>query len=414
MGRLKSINDVVNANLCISCGACASAAPAGAIQMKMNEGRGLYVPQLCDTTSDLAQGPAFDVCPGKGVALDAMARDLFGETSCRRYELGRYRRFIAAHATDPRIREHASSGGVMTALAAFLLETGAVRGVTASRFVYGDPGPRTESFVARTLEDLISAQGSKYCPTTTNALIQQCCQEEGPFLFSGTPCHVAGLRLAQVGDPRLKEIFPLTMANFCAGYRDYRHLDGMLRYDQVDPQDVTSFRFRGGGQPGTLKAETKDGRTIRAPYPDYDGRTQITKQKRCVYCIDATGELADFGCGDAWLDRLLETGEPWSIILARSERGAQILQEMVAQGKLDATEVTEEEICFSQRQNLASKKFRQRKRRALSHLFGISMPEWDSDLVNEGTYAGELRTLFGKTWLGLKWRQLKKKLKGDV
>lgn len=411
MKRLKTINDIVKANLCVSCGACASAAPAGAIRMELDEGSGLYIPHVCDATPESAQGPAFDVCPGKGLPMAAMARGLFGETPYRRHELGRYRRFTAAQATDPRIREHASSGGVMTALAAFLLETGAVRGVTASRFVYGAPGPRAESFIARNLDDLISAQGSKYCPTTTNALIRQCRQEEGPFLFSGTPCHVEGLRLAQAQDPDLKAVFPYTMANFCAGYRDYRHLDGMLRYDEVDPQDVTYFRFRGGGQPGSLKAETKDGRILTAPYPDYDRRTQIAKPKRCVYCIDATGEMADFGCGDAWLDRLLDTGEPWSIILARSERAEQVLEDMIAQGRLATMEVTEDEICFSQRLNLSSKKFRQRKRRALSRLFGITMPEWDTEFVNGGSYFRELRILFGKTWLGLKWRQLKKKLR---
>jgi coenzyme F420 hydrogenase subunit beta len=265
--------------------------------------------------------------------------------------------------------------------------------------------------VARTLDDLIAAQGSKYCPTTTNTLIRQCRGEGGPFLFSGTPCHVEGLRLAQEKDPVLEDVFPYTIANFCAGYRDYRHLDGMLRYDQVDPQDVTYFRFRGGGQPGSMKAVTRDGRTLTAPYPDYDRRTQITKYKRCVYCIDATGELADFGCGDAWLDRLLETGDPWSIMLARSERAEQVLEEMIDQGKLAVTEVTEDEICYSQRQNLASKKFRQRKRRALSRLFGIVMPQWDTELVNEGSYVQELRTLFGKTHMGLQWREMKKKFK---
>jgi len=409
--RLRTLNDVVKEHLCISCGACASAAPEGAIHMEMDEGRGLYSPQLGDADPEPVQGPAFEVCPGKGLPMERMARERFGTTPYRRYELGNYRRFIAAHATDPRIREHAASGGVITAIAAFLLETGQVRGVTASRFVYGPPGPRAESFVARNLDDLIAAQGSKYCPTTTNTLIRQCRREGGPFLFSGTPCHVEGLRLAQDKDPVLEDVFPYSIANFCAGYRDYRHLDGMLRYDQVDPQDVSYFRFRGCGQPGSMKAVTRDGRTFTAPYPDYDRRTQITKVKRCVYCIDATGELADFGCGDAWLDRLLETGKPWSIILARSERAEQILQEMIDQGKLAVTEVTEDEICYSQRQNLASKKFRQRKRRTLSRLFGIVMPQWDTELVNQGSYVQELRTLFGKTRLGLRWREMKKNFK---
>ncbi|MCG8688715.1 MAG: Coenzyme F420 hydrogenase/dehydrogenase, beta subunit C-terminal domain [Desulfobacterales bacterium] len=409
MKKLKSIDDIIVKDLCISCGACVSSLPEGKGKMILDSNKGIYVPQLdLRDDNDIAKR-AFDVCPGKGLAIDQISEDLFGDTPHKRYELGRYRIFFAAHASDRQILEHASSGGVITTIAAYLLNQGLIQGVTASRFVYGNTGPRVESFMATSLEDLISAQGSKYCPTSTNTLITQCRKQGGAFLFSGTPCHIEALRLAQQQDSSLKELFPYTIANFCAGYRDYRHLDGMIRYDQMDPEAVTYFRFRGGGQPGSLKAEDKNGRTISAPYPDYDRRTQITKQKRCVYCIDATGELADFSCGDAWLDRLLETDTPWSIILGRSKKAEQILKDMIQEGILTTTDVTEDEICYSQRQNLQSKKFRQRKRMILSKLFGIALPQWDVQLVNQGSYLRELRTLFGKTRLGLKWRNLKQK-----
>lgn len=414
MRKLTNIDDVIRHGLCISCGACVSAAPEGTVEIISDETRGIYVPQWNLDYTATAGGAAFKVCPGKGLPIETMARELFGETPQQSYALGRYRSFMAARSTEDDIHTHASSGGVITAIAAHLLESGTVEGVTVSRFKYGAPGPRVESFIARSREDLISAQGSKYCPTITNAIIRECHQQGGAYLFSGTPCQVAALRLAQDHDPALKELFPLSVANFCGGYRDYRHLDGMIRYDGVDPSEVTAFRFRGGGQPGSMKFETQDDRTLTAPYPQYNARTRITKQKRCVYCIDATGELADFSCGDAWLDRLQTTDQSWSIILGRSEQAVRVLDEMTAQGKLAATEVTEDEICQSQRQNLASKKYRQHKRRQLSHCFGIVMPTWDVDLVNEGSYWEELLTLFGKTWLGLKWLGVKRFLKGRL
>jgi hypothetical protein len=42
------------------------------------------------------------------------------------------------------------------------------------------------------------------------------------------------------------------------------------------------------------------------------------------------------------------------------------------------------------------------------------MPQWDTELVNEGSYVQELRTLFGKTRMGLQWRRLKGYLMFDV
>ena len=73
-GRLCSIKDVLDADLCISCGACAAVDPGGQIRLCLDEARGKYVPM---TTEGRDTGAAFEVCPGKGVPLQAMARTLF-------------------------------------------------------------------------------------------------------------------------------------------------------------------------------------------------------------------------------------------------------------------------------------------------------------------------------------------------
>ncbi|MFC1764465.1 Coenzyme F420 hydrogenase/dehydrogenase, beta subunit C-terminal domain [Planctomycetota bacterium] len=414
MRNVTSIQNVVQVDLCISCGACVSVTPTGAMDMVYDENKGTYIPRIIDSQKVSGHDLEFAVCPGKGLPIKRIAQAWYRDAQHESYALGRYRYAMAVHTTHEQIIKQASSGGVTTAIAAHLLETGAVRGVTACRFVYGQPGPRTESFVAYTLDDLIKAQGSKYCPTTTNTLMQACRKAGGAFLFSGTPCQVAALRLAQQHDTEWVQVFPYTLANFCGGYRDFRHLDALIRYDQMDPEDVTSFRFRGGGQPGSMRAEAADGRAIAAPYPQYNHRSLIPKHKRCVYCIDATGELADFSCGDAWLDRLLATERPWSIVMARSSFAEETIRAMIAKGNLAVTEVSEDEICASQRLNLVSKKYRQRKRMRLSRLFGMAIPEWDVDLVDDGTYGGELKTLLGKTSLGLKWLGIKRWLKKET
>lgn len=401
MRRLTSIWDVVQRKLCISCGACVSAARLGAMAMVLDEKQGIFLPRILDANCVIGSGSEFHVCPGKGLPIKELAARLYPRAKHDSIELGRYAYAVAAFASDGRIRRCAASGGVMTAIANYLIEQGYVRGVTASRFIYTPAGPRTEAFVATSIDDLIEAQGSKYCPTTTNTLIRECAQAGGAYLFSGTPCQVAALRLAASEDPQLNEVFPYTMANFCGGYRDFHHVDDLIRFDRVDPGQVVYFRFRGGGQPGSMLFRSVGGQETSIPYPGYLSRSTVPKQKRCVYCIDATGELADFACGDAWIERFQSQTMPWSIVLARSEEAKAVIGKMSDQNLIRTEKITSQEIISSQFKNIESKKYRQGKRRRLSAVLSIAIPAWDVEFNrNYSSYRHELRILVGKTRLG--------------
>lgn len=407
MGKVSSIQEVVSHGLCVSCGACVSAAPVGSMRLALDEEMGIFVPEIIDPGRVRGDGVEFDVCPGKGLAIKKMASELYGACSHSSFELGRYRLATAAHTTNQRILENASSGGVMTDISLYLLEKNVVDGVTASRFIYGAPGPRTEAFIAHSLEELISAQGSKYCPTTTNQLVRKCSETGGRYLFIGTPCQIGALRLGMEQEERLASIFPYTMANFCGGYRDFRSLDRIVSSLGVEPSELDFFRFRGGGQPGSMLGRTRKGTGIHEPYPAYGRRSMISRQKRCWYCLDATGELADFACGDAWIRRFLEDKNPWSIILARSTFAEQVINEMAEIGRLKVQPISFEEICRSQKSNIGSKKFRQYARRRVSRLLGITMPQWDVELPrSNGSYLYELCVLAGKTAVGQQLRRV--------
>ena len=407
MSEIRSIQEVIRVGLCISCGACVSTAPPRTMKMVLNENRGTFIPKIIDTSCVSGDGREFTVCPGKGLPINKMAQSLYGSASHETFELGRYRFSAAARTTNPRILENASSGGVMTEIACYLLEKGLVHGVTASHFIYGPPGPRTKLFIARSPEDLFMAQGSKYCPTTTNQLVRLCAEAGGRYLFVGTPCQVGALRLAAQEDPSLVEVFPYTMANFCGGYRDFRYLDEIVFSHGIDPAEVEFFRFRGDGQPGSMLIRTREGQTASEPYPDYGSRSMIARQKRCWYCVDATGELADFACGDAWIPRFLKDEHSWSVILARSAFAEELISEMATMQRLKTEPVSFEEICESQRSNIYSKKFRQYGRIRVSRLLGITVPRWDVELPpNNSRYLYEIIVLLSKTRLGQQVRKI--------
>jgi coenzyme F420 hydrogenase subunit beta len=155
-----------------------------------------------------------------------------------------------------------------------------------------------------------------------------------------------------------------------------------------------------------MLARTRDGTSFTAPYPEYGRGSLVARSRRCVFCVDATGELADFSCGDAWVDRFVQGDEnPWSIVLARSERAEDIVSRMVQAGRLAAAEVSADEVVYSQRFNLDSKLARQRKRMAICRLLFQAMPDWEVDLPKGGgSYLREIRVLMNKAQNRLKYR----------
>ncbi len=75
------------------------------------------------------------------------------------------------------------------------------------------------------------------------------------------------------------------------------------------------------------------GRTQQMTYEESWGNILCNySQFRCRLCPDSTGEFADISCGDPWY-REIEPGEDgWSLVLVRSERGREVLQEAMNAG----------------------------------------------------------------------------------
>jgi coenzyme F420 hydrogenase subunit beta len=277
----------------------------------------------------------------------------------------------------------------MTGIATYLLEIGRISGVVATRTMYTTWGPRSETFIAGNADELLEAQGSKYCPTPALAVLKQVEESKGRFAYIGTPCQIAGLRMLQARRPILKDKILIT----CGGFRDLRETDTLIRRAGIMPCDVITFRYRGGGQPGSMLIESRGGKRILLPYPDYARRTGFIKHKRCRLCVDATGELADISCGDAWLDRFIKQSDhQWSLAIVRSDRARDVVAELITSGRIKRETVTVEELKRSQAGNLTSKKMRYDAKERLYRLLGSKTPHFDGGFRRtKGGIVRELR-----------------------
>lgn len=382
---IRSIEDVVKNDLCVSCGACAAFGGEAVVKMCEDKKKGIFLPVSEQSNSNWGKGKEFTVCPGKGYPIRSIGEQLFPNAANNSVDLGRWDSAYVTRSLTDAILENAASGGVMTAIAEYLLGENIVQGVVVTRMRYSDSGPRPESFIAINLDELKEAQGSKYCPVPIFGDVNQVENFSGKLLFIGTPCQIAALRLAQHNDHLLVDKIPFTIGNFCGGYRDLREMDKIISRSGIDKSKVNFLRYRGGGQPGTMMIRSGVKQKI-LDYPGYARMTGVIKYQRCRLCVDATAELADFSCGDAWIPECLSSGKTWSIVLARSPIAKSLLLTLRDRGSIELLDVSEEDIKLSQKGNLTSKKNRQASRIKLYRLLGIKTPEFDGGYYhgNEG------------------------------
>lgn len=345
--RLRTIEDIVSADLCSGCGTCAFLAPH-ALTMVDDVALGRR-PVLREGASAESTAPLVPACPGAAITRPPVGP---GASPDLAPGWGSVLAMWEGWASDPAVRFAGSSGGAATALGVHAVCDLGYAGVlhTAAR---DDVPYLNRTVLSTTAGELLDRSGSRYAPASPCESLDLAEDADGPVMFVGKPCDVAGVAVARRTRPALDEKVALTVAVFCAGTPSTRGTVEMLAAMGVnDLGAVTSVRYRGRGWPGHAVAEADgaDG-PVRGEL-DYDGSwsriLQKHRQWRCRLCPDHTGELADVSVGDPWY-RPIEPGDPGrSLVIARTERGRRFVESAVAAGALVLVPVPDDVLPGSQ------------------------------------------------------------------
>jgi coenzyme F420 hydrogenase subunit beta len=329
-GVVITVSDIVDSGLCIGCGLCRSIAPDSIEIRLMEDGTERPIEVSPPSESDLRL--INDVCPGLRVTLKAPAAPV--DTMW-----GPVLRLARGHATDPAVRFRSATGGVLTALGIYLLESGRV-----SRIVHVAPSTDDpilwQAQVSETRQDVLDGSGSRYGPAAPLTETMSLVADGAPVALIAKPCDAAAVRNLQERLDRARQVFEYLLVMACGGAsRLTKHLD-LLESLGVDRAEVVSLRHRGYGNPGPTSVTLRDGRSWQVPYREmWEDESRWDLQWRCKVCPDGMGEVADLVALDCWPGGVPE-GEDTGFngIIARTPVGADLLAAAIAEGVLYITD----------------------------------------------------------------------------
>ncbi|MGB3953960.1 MAG: Coenzyme F420 hydrogenase/dehydrogenase, beta subunit C-terminal domain [Brooklawnia sp.] len=324
---------MLSGGLCLGCGGCALVGADHGVTMVDYPHVGLR-PTWSGEVPLAIKDEMIAICPG--AAIEAPAAGLPRPTDPDEIVVGPAVQVWEGWATDPQVRRAASSGGAVSALAAYAVEQ---LGMTLVLHVAMDPVQpwRNRNITSTSLAELLDRAGSRYAPSSPVEALKVIEDSDRPCVFIGKPCDVAAVAKLRRVRPALDRNLGLVLSFFCAGTPNTDatlKLAGSLGF--ADPDAITNVRYRGDGWPGEFRVRDRSGREESLSYEESWGALAARhRQLRCHLCPDGLGELSDVTGGDAWHRRDQGT-DGVSLILARTHLGRRTVEAAIAAGYLTA------------------------------------------------------------------------------
>ncbi|UTW55864.1 Coenzyme F420 hydrogenase/dehydrogenase, beta subunit C-terminal domain [Kordiimonas sp. SCSIO 12610] len=403
MSKLEHI--ILKNDLCVGCGLCETLGVNEGVKMGYNH-KGFLRPQLGQTISKKLDDQIYKVCPG--ITLEADVPE-----SEQHLYWGPVLDSFTGYAKDEAARFAGSSGGGLSAILLYYLESGQADVVIQTAASEKDP-IINDAVLSNKAEEVIKAAGSRYSPAAPLSRLLPTLEKYDRIVVVGKPCDIAGLTNFLRDRTDLESKVVLKLAFMCGGTPSQSGTHEILQRLKVDHADLTSFRYRGEGWPGNVQAHTKDGRCETMSYPVSWGEILTnTVQFRCKICADATGAFSDITFADAWYDDgggmpSFDEQAGRSLILARTDRGLQALNNAKKFGTIQTDPLAIEEVAKMQPYHVLRKQLVMSRLIALRLGFRV-VPSYKKLRLREAAMqAGIKKSL--KSFLGMMKRVILRKV----
>lgn len=313
------IDKIIKRQFCIGCGLCASVLGSGKCKMELG-GNGFYLPIVQSDISKKESKLISQLCPGIHI-----------EGNKQSGVWGSMKSIEESWSADLTIRHKAASGGVVTSIALYLLESHTIDAVLQVGVKDGSY-LHNELKISRTREEIISNAQSRYAPALVfNDINKILDSSNEKFAFIGKPCDIAAMKNLLSEFPKYNDRIKGFVSIFCAGMPSYNASITTWQMSGRTDEPI-SLKYRGDGWPGNFCAKWKDGTDFQLSYNDSWGKV-LGRQLgfRCKICPDGIGMLADVAVGDSWTTKNgypdFTESEGRCFVMVRTSNGKDIMEQ---------------------------------------------------------------------------------------
>ncbi len=303
----------------------------------LETGGGLLVSHVDHTTCTHC-GLCLKVCPGFHIQEGLIPKDV---DPFKGNVLAAY----IGQAVDKGCVREAQSGGVVTAILQHAIKSGHSKQALVTEMPE-DGSLRPRGVLTSDMRHIRGAAGSKYCPVALHeVLTPDVIRDERGIAMVGLPCHIHGLRNAQWHLERWRECVTLTIGLFCEHVLAFGAMGYLVDQGNVPRGEVSSYRFKSkkwNGWPGDGCILTTKGDDRCVPNIHRLHCKQAFCPAYCRLCFDRLNVLSDLSAGDAW--GVQEDREGVTVIMARTDRGLDILDSAVQAGVISVTPISPDAV----------------------------------------------------------------------
>lgn len=306
-------DDVIDAGLCIYCGACSGSCP----YLVSRKGK----IRLLDNCT-LSKGQCYQYCPRTYTDMDTISRSIFG-VPYSKDELGTVGEIMVARSKDNEIRSRAQYGGIVTTLLTVAFLEGFLEGAIMTK-MSDDKYPNPA--MPRNREQILECAGSSYmaCPVLEemNKISGDSRERLG---IVAMPCQALSLAKMKNDPPKDRvnidnikiviglfctwALSPDTFHPFLKRMTDLRNI---VKFD-IPPPPADRFDVYTSNDKSSFPLDKIRPFTMPA----------------CAFCHDMTSEFADISVGS------VEGSEGWNTVIVRTEAGADLLERARAKGWIE-------------------------------------------------------------------------------
>ena len=309
---------------------------------------------------------------------DRIAAERFGDAGVVDPKVGRFVAAYVGHVAEQERRAEGSSGGLVSWVAAELLRTGAVDGVAHVK--PADPDREGRLFVygiSRTEDEVRAGAKSRYYPIELSQVLREIRRVPGRYAIVGVPCFIKAVHLLRRLDPIVAERVTHTLGLFC-GHMKSAHMVESFAWQlgtEIGNVRALDYRSKDHGRPANwyrAKLGLRNGESTAGDwwnFADGDWGAGFLQNPACDYCDDVVAETADIAFGDAWVEPHASDGRGTNVVVVRTPELAKMLDQAVADGRLELNPVGADFIVETQaagfrhrREGLAWRLARKRRR----------------------------------------------------